>query len=232
MGRGPMGKISAVYFPRLRVTAPLLIAAALVVTACQGGESKGENSASQSSAKKSCENALSAQGKQAVRRVSGIPASREISFYGAPQETADELAAQHDSGTADVFDEIPFCRIHEGSSVVIPEVEVEFSLAQDIPEPSKDTIVKEYRMGKSASAGAKVGILYFECSSKKFSLGAGATVLVMGVARVSGEVTEPEGMARRDNLRIIYESSRALSKLLDCKSNAGLPASFTMPPEL
>jgi hypothetical protein len=175
---------------------------------------------------------LSTQGKQAVRRVADIPASQSISFYGDPQDAADKLVAQYAAGAAGDFDEVSFCRIHQGSAVVIPEVEVKFSLTQKLPESSKQSILDDYRMGKSASAGAKVGLLYFECSSKRFALGAGATVLVMGASRVSGEVTEPEDKAQQDNLRIIYESSRTLSGLLGCKSNAGLPSSFTMPPEV
>ena len=87
-------------------------------------------------------------------------------------------------------------------------------------------------MGKSALGGVGVGVLYFECSSKKFSLGAGATVLVRGEVRSRYQTSEPEDAAREDNLRIIYESSRALSDLLDCQSNAGLPVSFSMPPEV
>jgi hypothetical protein len=228
-----MGKTSAVYFLRLRSAASLVAVAVavavalLALTGCQSEEPKDNGSASQSSAKDSCSKSLSTQGEQAVRRVSD--ASQKLTFYGDPQDAAGQLVAQYDSGVRDK--EVSFCRIHQGSSVVTPEVEVRFSLVQEVPEPSKDSIVTEYRMGESASAGVKVGILYFECTSKKLSLGAGATVLVHGVSRVSGEVTEPEDAARQDNLRIIYESSRFLSKLLGCKSNAGLPTTFAMPPE-
>lgn len=87
-------------------------------------------------------------------------------------------------------------------------------------------------MGKVARATTKKGLLYFECSSSKFSLGAGATVLVRGESRTSDEVTEAEDAAQEDNLRIVYESSRAFSELLGCKTNAGLPDSFTMPPKV
>ncbi len=87
-------------------------------------------------------------------------------------------------------------------------------------------------MAKTALAGVKVSVLYFECSSKKFSLGAGATVLIRGEFRATLEPSEREDAARQDTLRVVYESSRILSGLLNCKSNAGLPATFTMPPEV
>ncbi|KOU55240.1 hypothetical protein ADK57_45150 [Streptomyces sp. MMG1533] len=111
-------------------------------------------------------------------------------------------------------------------------MQVEFSLVQEVSERAEGTIGKDYRMGKLARASTKLGVLYFECSSKRFSLGAGATVLVRGESRTNDEVTETEEAAQEDNLRIIYESSRAFSDLLKCKSHAGLPADFKMPPEL
>ncbi|MGW0577209.1 hypothetical protein ACWD25_14825 [Streptomyces sp. NPDC002920] len=155
----------------------------------------------------------------------------KLSTRTDPQDPADELIAQNDAATADDYNEVDFCNIYSGSSLVTPSVRTRFSLVREVPAPSKDSIVQEYRMGKRAAAGEKVALLYFECTSKKFYMGAGATVLVHGYSRIYNEVTVSEDVARQDNLRIIYESSRALSKLLGCKSNAELPAAFTMPPK-
>jgi hypothetical protein len=226
-----MVKTSTAHFPRLRVMAPVLISVALAATGCQGEDSKNRNSASPSAEKWSCEKILGPQGEVAVRRVADIPNSVKIRFSGHPEDTAGDFVAKYDAGVADEAEDLDFCRIYRESAEVLPSVEVRFSLVQEIPESSDDSIGAEYRMGKVARATTKKGVLYFECSSAKFSLGAGATVLVRGESRTIDEVTESENAAQEDNLRIVYASSRAFSELLGCKSNAGLPDSFTMPPQ-
>lgn len=225
-----MEKTSSACFPRLRMAMPVLITATLVMTGCQGGEPKDGNSASQSSAKEPCGEVLSEMGEEAVRRVADVRG--EVSYSGSPQAAADELILQQTTGEAKGSNFVDFCRFYKGSSVVTPAVRVIFSLEQEVSTLGKDPIVNEFRMGKSARAGERLGILYIECSSEKFSAGAGATVLVRGESRMNDEITESEAAAQKDNLRIIYESSRALVGLLDCKSKAGLPATFTMPPEV
>jgi hypothetical protein len=211
---------------------PLMMAVALVATGCQGEGSNDGASASPSSEKRSCDKILGAQAEEAARRVAGIPDSVKINHYGDPKDAADELIANYDAGTPDKVDRLDFCSFYRESDEVIPVVRVRFSLEQEIEELTKDSIVEEYRMGKSARTNDRLGILYFECTSDRFYLGAGATVLIRGEARVSLEAAESEVAAQEDNLRIIYESSRAFSDLLGCKSNAGLPASFTMPPKM
>ncbi|MDQ0832829.1 hypothetical protein QF032_004673 [Streptomyces achromogenes] len=124
-----------------------------------------------------------------------------------------------------------FCGAYKGSSG-LDSVRIRFSLAEDPPGKGKAaSIFKEYRMGKAALAGVKVGVLYFECTSDKFSAGAGATILLRGEVRSRYETSEAEDAARQDTLGVAYESSRALAGLLVCKAGGGLPASFTMPPE-
>ncbi|MFG2128257.1 hypothetical protein ACGFNV_10695 [Streptomyces sp. NPDC048751] len=167
-----------------------------------------------------------------MKRIADIPASVETTYLGDPQRAADGLVAQYDAGTASEWAEEGFCAAHEGSAG-LDSARVTFSLAQEVPEEGKvASIFKEYRMAKAALAGIKVGVLYFECSSGNFASGAGATVLVRGEVRSRYETSEAEGAARKDTLRVVYEASRALSKLLGCKSNAGLPSSFSMPPEV
>ncbi|MEU0111574.1 hypothetical protein ABZ313_40385 [Streptomyces sp. NPDC006251] len=204
----------------------------LAVAACHGGESNDGNSASTTSDKGLCENVLSAQGEEAVRRVAGIPDSVKMRFSGHAKDSADELVSHYDSGAPGEAHNLDFCRVYRGSSEVMPSVQVEFSLVQEVEKREESAIGKDYRMGVLARASTKLGVLYFECSSKRFNSGAGATVLVRGESRSNDEVSESEKAAQEDNLRIIYESSRAFSDLLDCKSNAGLPADFKMPPEL
>ncbi|MFE0449817.1 hypothetical protein ACFW2D_00715 [Streptomyces sp. NPDC058914] len=156
----------------------------------------------------------------------------KISYYGDPEDTADELIANFDAGTPEEATRLDFCSFYKGNEVVTPSVRVRFSLEQEVEALGENSIVDEYRMGKSARAGDKLGILYFECTSDRFYLGAGSTVLIRGESRVSFEAAETGTAAREDNLRIIHDSSRAFADLLDCKSNAGLPAGFTMPPEV
>ncbi|MFE9626876.1 hypothetical protein [Streptomyces sp. NPDC006527] len=228
-----MEKTSLARFPRLKLQiAPVLTAAFLAISACQAGGEGGEASPIPSPGEWSCDKILGVQAEQAVRRVSGIPDSIKISRSGDPKDAADELVANYDAGTPDSADRLDFCRFYRGSEVVIPAVEVRFSLTRKVEALSKNSIVDEYRMGRSARANDRLGILYFECTSDRFYLGGGATVLVRGESRVNPEPAASGVTAREDNLRIIYESSRAFSDLLGCKSNAGLPASFTMPPEV
>ncbi|MEU9571760.1 hypothetical protein AB0D62_18080 [Streptomyces massasporeus] len=204
----------------------------LAVTGCHGGESNDGNSASPTSGKGFCENVLSAQGEEAVRRVAGIPNSVEMRFSGHSKDSADELVSNYDSGAPGKAKNLDFCRVYRESSEVMPSIQVEFSLVQEVEQREESTIGKDYRMGVLARASGKLGVLYFECSSKRFDSGAGATVLVRGESRSNDHVAESEKAAREDNLRIIYESSRAFSDLLDCKANAGLPDDFKIPPEL
>lgn len=204
----------------------------LALTACYGEASNDGNSENPTSARGFCENALSAQGKEAVRRVAGIPDSVRMRFSGHSKEGANEIVSSYDSGASGEAENLDFCRIYRGSSEVMPSVQVEFSLVQEVEKREEGTIGKDYRMGVLSRANAKLGVLYFECSSARFKSGAGATVLVRGESRSNDEVTESGKAAPEDNLRIIYESSRAFSGLLECKSNAGLPTDFKMPPEL
>lgn len=227
-----MERISVACFPRLKAIASASIAVVLLTAGCQGGKSKSGSAASPSSAEVTCDKVLSTQAKEAMRRVADIPESAKTSFLGDPQGAAGGLVAKYDAGAAKERDYEYFCGVHEGSAG-LASAQVRFSLVQEFPKKGEAaSIFKEYRMAKVALAGVKVGVLYFECSSKKFSLGAGATVLVRGEVRSLYETSESESAAREDTLRIVYESSRALSELLDCGSNAGLPATFSMPPEL
>lgn len=226
-----MGRISVAYFPRPRVAASLLVAASFMVSGCQGGGSKGDNSASPSPGKWSCAKIVSARTEDAVRRTAGIHDSVGIRFHGDPADVAGELIAKVDAGTPAEADHLEFCSIYRESGEVIPAVRVRFSVEEKVESLGKSPIVREFRMGKSARAGDRLGILYFECSSAKFALGAGGTVLVRGESRVSFEPSETGAAAQEDNLRIVYEYSRAFADLLGCKSNAGLPATFTMPPK-
>lgn len=227
-----MERTSVVCFPKLRVMASVSIAAVLMTSGCQDGKPKSEGAASPSSAEMTCAKLLSAQTKAAMKRISDIPESVKTTFLGDPQGAADGLVAKYDSGTASEWDYENFCGAHKGSAG-LESVKVRFSLAQELPEKGEvASIFKEYRMGKAALAGIKVGVLYFECSSEKFASGAGATVLVRGEVRSRYETSESEDAAREDTLRIVYESSHTFSDMLECKSNAGLPADFKMPPEL
>ncbi|MGI5194462.1 hypothetical protein ACQEVY_12640 [Streptomyces sp. CA-288835] len=227
-----MERISVACFQKLRVMASVTIAAVLATTGCQSEESKSEGGASPSSTEVTCDKILGAQAKAAMKRIADIPESVKVTFLGDPQGAADGLVAQYDAGTASEWDDEDFCGAHKGSAG-LDSVQVRFALAQEIPKKGEAaSIFKEYRMAKAALAGVKVGVLYFECSSEKFASGAGATVLVRGEVRSRYETSESEDAAREDTLRIVYESSRAFSGLLECKSNAGLPANFKMPPEL
>ncbi|MEV6178663.1 hypothetical protein [Streptomyces sp. NPDC052015] len=209
-----------------------VITSALMVAGCQGEDSKSDDTATPSAAEVTCGEILSAQAKAAMKRIANIPASVSTSYLGDPQGAVDGLVAQYDAGTASEWNDEDFCGAYKGSAG-LDSVRVRFSLAEEPPEKGNvASPFKEYRMAKAAIAGVKVGVLYFECFSDKFSSGAGATVLVRGEVRSRYETSESADAAREDTLRIVYESSRALSDLLDCKSNAGLPASFTMPPEV
>ncbi|MGW2380755.1 hypothetical protein [Streptomyces sp. YU58] len=212
--------------------ATVLIAVTLTMTGCSEGESKGGNSSSQGGTDEPCDKVLNTQTKEAMKRIADIPESTETKFIGDLRRTADELVAQHDSGTNNPNHDIEFCGAHRGSSG-LPSVFVRFSLPEELPEQGRvASIYKEYEMGKMALGGIKVGVLYFECSNGKFAADSRTTVLLRGEVRSRYDVTESEDAARKDNLHIVYESSRALSNLLDCNSNSGLTGSFKMPPEV
>ncbi|MFF2212842.1 hypothetical protein [Streptomyces antibioticus] len=172
--------------------------------------------------------------ESAVRRVAGVPDSVKIRRYGHPEDSADELIANVDAGTPDEAKRLDFCRFYRESVEVIPSVEVRFSVVREVPASSSgaDALGKSYRMAKGAVATTKLGVLYFECFSKKLSRGEGAKVLVRGESRTNDEVAESEAAAYQDNLRIVHASSRAFAELLGCEANAGLPATFSMPPEV
>ncbi|MFJ4280731.1 hypothetical protein [Streptomyces massasporeus] len=228
-----MGKTSSARFLRFNIwVVPMVTGLILAVAGCHRGESKDENSADPTSGEGSCEKALSIQGEEAVRRVAGVPDSVKMRFSGHSKDSADELVSNYDSGAPGEANNLDFCRAYRDSSEVMPSIQIEFSLVQEVEKREETTIGQDYRMGVLARASTKLGVLYFECSSKRLNSGAGATVLVRGESRSNDEAAESEKATQEDNLRIIYESSRAFSSLLDCKSNAGLPATFKMPPEL
>ncbi|MEU3276814.1 hypothetical protein [Streptomyces antibioticus] len=171
--------------------------------------------------------------ESAVRRVAGVPDSVEVNRYGHPGDSADELIANVDAGTPDEAKRLDFCRFHRESVEVMPSVEVRFSVVREVPASGgADALGKSYRMAKGAVATIKLGVLYFECFSKKLSRGDGAKVLVRGESRTNDEVAESEAAAYQDNLRIVHASSRAFAELLGCEANAGIPATFSMPPEV
>ncbi|MDN3265546.1 hypothetical protein QWJ26_38235 [Streptomyces sp. CSDS2] len=82
-------------------------------------------------------------------------------------------------------------------------------------------------MGKAALVGPKTASLYFDCSSAKFG---GTTQLLRGEIRATYEDTEPPAAARKDHLRVLHDSSRALSDLLGCEGGSGITGEFVMPP--
>ncbi len=210
---------------------PVLIAVALTTASCQSGGSKAADSASRSPASGSCDQSLGAPVKKAMKRVAGMPVSAKTSFIGDPQRTAEQLVARYEVGGVGDLSSIAFCGAYKGSSG-LDSVMVSYYLPQSTPEKGKAAeIFKEYRMGKTALAGVKVGVLYFECSSGKFGGGAGTTVLIRGEVRIRYEASESADAARKDNLHILHDSSRTLASLLDCKSNSGLSATFSMPSE-
>ncbi|MFE8011437.1 hypothetical protein ACFU3O_01695 [Streptomyces antibioticus] len=209
----------------------MLVAAFLLVTGCQGDKgSAGEGAAE----KGICYTALGKDVESAVRRVAGIPDSVRITRYGHPQDSADELIANIDAGTPDEAKRLDFCRFYRESVEVTPSVEVSFWVVPEVPASSSgaDALGKSYRMAKGAVATTKLGVLYFECFSKKLSRGEGAKVLVRGASRTNDEVAESDAAAYEDNLRIIHASSRVYAELLGCEANAGIPATFSMPPEV
>ncbi|MET9056708.1 hypothetical protein ABZX99_02660 [Streptomyces antibioticus] len=208
----------------------MLVVAFLLVTGCQGDKgSAGEGAAE----KGICYTALGKDVESAVRRVAGIPNSVKITRYGHPQDSADELIANVDAGTPDEAKRLDFCRFYRESVVAVPPVEVSFSVVREVPASrGADALGKSYRMAKGAVATTKLGVLYFECFSKKLSRGEGAKVLVRGASRTNDEVAESEAAAYQDNLRIVHASSRAFAELLGCEANAGIPATFSMSPEV
>jgi hypothetical protein len=211
---------------------PLLTATILLLAGCQGEDKQGGNEAPARTEGPSCAQVFSAQGKEAIKRMADIPASSSTTFLGHPQEAAERLVAQYDAGTPDKSSAVDFCDVHK-EAAGLDSAQVSFSLAQDVPERGKSaSVFKEYRMAKAALVGTKVGVLYFECTSKRWAAGTGATALVRGEVRSRYETSAPDSTARQDALRVTYESSLFLSELLGCKSNADLPAAFTMPPEL
>ena len=215
---------------RLKI-APVLIAVVLTVAGCQGGGSKAADSASQSPASGSCDKSLSSSVKEAMKRVADIPVSAKTSFIGDPQRTAKQVVARYEAGGVGDLADIAFCGAYKGSSG-LDSVMVSYYLPQDSPEKGKAAATfKEYRMGKIALAGIKVGVLYFECTSGKFGGSSDATVLIRGEVRSRYEASESAAAARADNLRILHDSSRTLARLLDCESNSGLSDAFSMPAE-
>ncbi|MFG2931950.1 hypothetical protein [Streptomyces achromogenes] len=83
-------------------------------------------------------------------------------------------------------------------------------------------------MRKAALVGPRTASLYFDCSSAKFD---GTTQLVRGEVRTAYEDTEPPAAARKGHLRVLHDSSRALSDLLGCEGGTGITGAFAMPPE-
>ncbi|MGW1322067.1 hypothetical protein ACWD64_06045 [Streptomyces antibioticus] len=205
----------------------VLLAAFLLVTACQGD--KG----SAAPEKGACDTVLGEDVESAVRRVAGVPDSVEITRYGHPEDSADELIANVDAGTPDEAKRLDFCRFYRESVEAVPSVEVSFSVVREVPASrGADALGKRYRMAKGAVAATRLGVLYFECFSKELSRGDGAKVLVRGQSRTNDEVAESDAAAYQDNLRIVHASSRAFAELLGCEANAGIPATFSMPPEV
>ncbi|MFI6405271.1 hypothetical protein [Streptomyces sp. NPDC050548] len=210
---------------------PVLIAVALTVAGCQGGGSKAADPPSRSPASESCDRSLSSSVKAAMKRVADIPVSVKTSFIGHPQRTADQVVARYEAGGVGDLSSISFCGAYKGSSG-LDSVMVSYYLPEDSPGKGQAAeTFKEYRMGKLALAGVKVGVLYFECTSGKFSGSSGAPVLIRGEVRSRYEASESAAAARTDNLRILHGSSRTLASLLNCETSSGLSDTFSMPPE-
>ncbi|NUV65040.1 hypothetical protein [Streptomyces sp. CAI-85] len=209
----------------------MLVAAFLLVTGCQGDKgSAGEGAAE----KGICYTALGKDVESAVRRVAGIPDSVKITRYGNPEDSVDKLITMVAMGTPEKATRLEFCRFYRETVVSSPPVEVTFWGVREVPKRGADALGKSYRMAKGAAATSKLGVLYFECSSEEFSLGLGGAtkVLIRGESRTNDEVAESDAAAYEDNLRIIHASSRVYAELLGCEANAGIPATFSMPPEV
>lgn len=154
---------------RPRAAMPLLTAAILLLAGCQGEDKQGGSEAPARTEGPSCAQVFSAQGKEAIKRMVDIPASSSTTFLGHPQEAAERLVAQYDAGTPDKSSAVDFCDVHK-EAAGLDSAQVNFSLTQDVPERGKSaSVFKEYRMAKAALVGTKVGVLYFECTSKQWA---------------------------------------------------------------
>lgn len=212
--------------------APVLIAVALATAGCQSGGSKAADAASPSGAASgSCDKSLGTPVKAAMKRVADIPVSAKTSFIGDPQRAAEQVVARYEAGGVGDLTGIAFCGVYKGSSG-LDSLTVSYYLPQSTPEKGKDAeTFKEYRMGETALAGVKVGVLYFECTSGKFGGTSGTSVLIRGEVRSRNETSESAAAAREDNLHILHDTSRTLASLLNCKGNSGLSDTFSMPSE-
>ena len=216
---------------RLKI-APVLIAVVLAAAGCQGGGSKAADATSPSEAASgSCDRSLSAPVKAAMKRVADLPVSAKTSFIGDPQRAAEQVVARYEAGGAGDLTGIAFCGAYKGSSG-LDSVMVSYYLPRSTPEKGKVAeTFKEYRMGKTALAGVKVGVLYFECVSGKFGGTSGTSVLIRGEVRSRSEASESAAAAREDNLHILHDTSRTLANLLNCQEDSGLSDTFSMPSE-
>ncbi|MEU3525564.1 hypothetical protein AB0E62_17105 [Streptomyces sp. NPDC038707] len=203
----------------------MLLTVALAVTGCQEGDAQSKDPAHQNNTGHSCSQVLSAEAKAAMLRLADTPASTKAEYLGEPRRTAEQLAAQYLTGKTDETG-LSFCGAYTKSSGPA-SVEVEFSLSRRLPrERATATDFTRYRMGKTALVGTKTAFLYFDCASAKFD---GTTQLVRGEVRTAHENAEPPAAARKDHLRVLHDSSRALSGLLGCETGSGITGPFVMP---
>ncbi|WP_412077865.1 hypothetical protein ACLF6K_26990 [Streptomyces xanthophaeus] len=199
------------------------MAAAMVLTACAGGDDRGKETEQSSAPGEVCGGLFAGDAGAALRTALGSGPFQPSVGGESAGDAAGKLAAEPLDD--DAWREHRLCSVHKGSEAGIADLTVTGERVSpaiaDAPHTRPE--VARYAVGRGAWADANRAVVYVDCVSSRLAGADGSTPAVVAVS--AWNRTFPQGDVakyREANLTLAHAGAVAVVKELGCRDNAGL----------
>ncbi|MCX5013693.1 hypothetical protein OG765_22255 [Streptomyces sp. NBC_00555] len=205
------------------------VVAALMLTACGGGDDSGKEPARSVAAGEVCHGLFAGDEGKALRTALGVEAFSHLADDESVRDAAEKLAAEPlDDGA---WREYRMCSVHMSQQAGIADLTVTAERVRpavaDAPHTNPEVV--RYQLGRTAWADINKGVVYVDCLSPKLQGADGTAPAVLAIS--AWNRTFPQGDAgkyREANLALAHAGAVAMAKELGCKDNGGLSDRLTV----
>lgn len=204
------------------------VVAALMVTACGGGDDSGKEAEPRVTAGEVCHGLFAGDEGKALRTTLGAETSHSVDDESV-RDVAEKLAAEPLDGGA--WRERRICSVHKSPQAGIADLTVTAERVRpevaDAPHTKPGTA--RYQLGRIAWADINKGVVYVDCLSPRLPDADGVNPAVLAIS--AWNRTFPQGDVakyREANLALAHAGAVALAKELGCKDHGGLSDRLTV----